>query len=335
MSLIVDFWDVGQGDCSVVRLPGNELLVIDVGPRNSPIIEWLDARPAERVHTIVLTHNDEDHAGCFPAVIDQLGARLKNVFLLEDRHMNRQNTRRIVDCVNRWAKMTGGICHRLETRPGELLDVYSETDSEIGKLSLKAVHPSPIVSIENQTKAHPDHNIVSGILHLEINGDVKIIWGGDAPMKTVAATCCGTRPTVMVGPHHGGPTDRKEKGHERHYEALHPECVFVSAGTKNHHGHPIPRFIDLHNALGRRIVCSQLVHCDRLRVEHRRSVLNNHLILGLVPPPGNRGVTCRGPMRFTWDVAQGEFLPDEFHVKHLDALKNVDQPRCIGGRKGG
>ena len=66
--LIVDFWDVGQGDCSVIRLPDSSLVIIDVGPRTRPLIDWLQEKP-RRIHSIVITHNDADHAGGLPGLV--------------------------------------------------------------------------------------------------------------------------------------------------------------------------------------------------------------------------------------------------------------------------
>ena len=40
-------------------------------------------------------------------------------------------------------------------------------------------------------------------------GKVGIIWPGDAPMQILADRCNGLAPSVMTGPHHGGPVDRR------------------------------------------------------------------------------------------------------------------------------
>ena len=91
MTLELALWDVGQGDCTVIRLPDGRLLIIDVGPPDSPILDWLLQRPQERIYAVVLTHNDEDHCGCAIEMIDDLGSRLKGLFLLIDRSAGGKN----------------------------------------------------------------------------------------------------------------------------------------------------------------------------------------------------------------------------------------------------
>jgi hypothetical protein len=61
--------------------------------------------------------------------------------------------------------------------------------------------------------------------------------------------------------------------------------------------------------------------------------MRNHLDLGMVPPLNTGSVTCRGPMRFTWDSTAGVFVHDEFHDRHLAELGDVHRPYCLGGLK--
>ncbi|MEZ5431785.1 MAG: MBL fold metallo-hydrolase [Verrucomicrobiales bacterium] len=60
--LEVDFWDAGQGDCLVIKLPGGRLILIDTGPRGCPLIEWLreGSRRSAAIEAVILTHNDAD-----------------------------------------------------------------------------------------------------------------------------------------------------------------------------------------------------------------------------------------------------------------------------------
>lgn len=335
MSLQVDFWDVGQGDCSVIRLPDDSLFIIDVGPPNSPLLDWLVKRK-ETIRGIVLTHNDEDHAGCFSAILDAYGHRIQAVYLLEDRDMNKSSTKKIAASTLRWRKDSGGKFHRLEVPDGETRMTLHEQNfgpDERDRLSLYAVHPDVGSAFHQQTLVSPNPNQVSGVLCLDVNNQTKFVWGGDAPMEVVARTCEGKHPSVLVGPHHGGPIDRDKSGYAEHFEKIHPETVFISVGTGNKHGHPVPKFIALHRRMQRRsVVCSQLQHCDRRRIQHKKHLLNHHLRLGLGSPPGSKGVTCRGPMRYTWSGSPVHaFLPDEFAQEHADKIKDLHKPLCIGG----
>jgi beta-lactamase superfamily II metal-dependent hydrolase len=50
--LEVVFWDVGQGDCSTLQLPDGSLVIIDTGPRGSPLIDWLNDHPGKKIRAV-------------------------------------------------------------------------------------------------------------------------------------------------------------------------------------------------------------------------------------------------------------------------------------------
>lgn len=60
----VIFLDVGQGDCTIVRTEGHNMM-IDTGNNNqgSVVVEWLREQGIEELDYLVLTHPDADHIG--------------------------------------------------------------------------------------------------------------------------------------------------------------------------------------------------------------------------------------------------------------------------------
>jgi beta-lactamase superfamily II metal-dependent hydrolase len=84
--IVIDFWDVGQGDATVIRPSPTHAFIIDVGPRNSPIVDWIAQNPSIFIEGIVLTHNDADHAGALAALIDAARFRIECVYFLLDRN---------------------------------------------------------------------------------------------------------------------------------------------------------------------------------------------------------------------------------------------------------
>jgi beta-lactamase superfamily II metal-dependent hydrolase len=329
MELTVDFWDVGQGDCSMVHLPDGKLLIIDTGPPESPLVEWLAAR-GEQIHGIVLTHNDEDHAGCFQDLLERFPSRFENVFLLLDRNAREKSAQRILTTAIRWSKRQNRGFHDLKVQQDGLLNVY-DWDAGREKLAIYSVHPDFTSVAENLLRETAQPNSVSAVLCLDVDGKTEIVWGGDAPMRAIADKCEGKDPEVIVGPHHGGPTDRGLVSYPMQFDRIAPKNVFVSAGTGNRPGHPIKKFVDLHHARGRRVVCSQLVHCDKNRVAARRHVMRHHLEFGMVPPQNPAAVTCRGPMRIEWDPELKEFMHHETHALHLKKVGELHNPYCLGG----
>ncbi|MDB6118003.1 MAG: internalization-related competence protein ComEC/Rec2 [Verrucomicrobiaceae bacterium] len=328
MKLEVTFWDVGQGDCSVIRLPDGRLILLDVGPRDSPLIDWLAQRPQEKIYAVVLTHNDDDHAGCFATLLEQFHSRIEHQFLLQDRPDQDSVMKRIVQTAARAKHQYGIKSYRLEATPERPQYIYS---SELSvPVGIYAVHPDMIASMENQTSRRPRPNTVSAIICMMVAGKVSVIWPGDCAVSSIVESCEGLVPLMLVGPHHGAPVDRKSKDYPSHFDRLSADAVFISVGSQNSYGHPVPDYVVKHAKKGRTVCCTQLHHCDKARVSARNSVLHNHLALGVLPPRKSNAVTCRGPIVFSWDDADEDFVEDRFQAEHHRLVReSVQKPLCI------
>ena len=327
MKLEITFWDVGQGDCSVIRLPDGRLILLDVGPRDSPLIDWLEQRPQEQIYAVVLTHNDDDHAGCFSTLLQQFHSRIKHQFLLMDRSDRDPVMKRIVDAAVRAERKHKIALHRLEATPERPQYIYGCTMPV--RLALYAVHPDVATSMENQCAKKPRPNTVSAIICMQVEGSVRVIWPGDCAVSSIAEACAGMTPQMLVGPHHGAPVDRKHATYPVNFDRLSAETVFISVGSQNRYDHPVPAYIVKHAKLNRHVCCSQLQHCDKERLQARRSVLHNHLSLGVLPPRKSTAVTCRGPMVYTWDDQGQRFAEDRFHSEHATRVHTLQKPQCL------
>lgn len=329
LELTVDLWDVGQGDCSVITLPDGRLFLVDVGPPRSPVVDWLELQPnrSQKIYAIAITHNDEDHAGCLDHILERWAPdhRIENVFMLMDRPPD-EKTRRLLDCVRRYDAKGWLVLDRLETRKEAILPLYGAIGPP--NLAIYAVFPHCSPAMKAVTRNTPQPNLVSGIICLDVDGKTEIVWPGDAPMQTIAQFCHGKEPLVVFGPHHGGPVKRQLKSYPPSFDNPDPENVFISVGTTNIHQHPIPDFIKRHRSKGRNLFCSQLVHCDRMAVQNRRHVMNHHLLLKFIPPHEETAVTCRGPVRMSWNVGRNAFEFDGFHLEHRNKVKALHDPLC-------
>jgi beta-lactamase superfamily II metal-dependent hydrolase len=311
--LIVDFWDVGQGDCSVIRLPDQSLVIIDVGSRTSPLIDWLSERP-RTIHSIILTHNDDDHAGCLPSLVKLPGISIGTVYLLLDRDKHHAQFEKIFRAV------------REEEKKGRFkvigLDATREIwASDTKTFSLKAVYPS---FSENTEAERP--NETSAILCLTHGNKNAVVWPGDAPMQVLAEKCCGWTPTLLSGPHHGGPVDRKKSGFRGWVDALRPERLFVSVGTTRNYGLPYAAYLHQRASHGCHITCSQLTkQCDNEHINKDIPVLQTAGLLGLRAP--RNGVPCRGCLRLT--VTGTDVLMDPYDAEHWTRVQKLRRAQCL------
>lgn len=311
--LILDFWDVGQGDCSVIRLPNGSLVVIDVGPKGSPLIDWISDSPRP-IHALVITHNDKDHAGALPSLVKLPGQQISTVYMLSDRDKKLKAFQDIFRPV-REEEIKGKY---------KLYGVISETvlwENSTRDTQIKIVYPS---FGENIDAKRP--NETSAIVCLYHKNEQRVIWPGDAPFEVIATKCGGSKPFALHGPHHGAPVDRRKKGFNNWVKSVPPERVFVSVGTRNGEDHPFDQYIHMQGKLGCRVVCSQLTrHCDNEHVNKSIPVLQTAALLGLRPP--RDGIPCRGCWRIT--ITDGQLLPDAWDAVHLDRIKKLRRAQCM------
>jgi beta-lactamase superfamily II metal-dependent hydrolase len=311
--LIVEFWDVGQGDCSVIRIGPKRVVLIDVGPLGSPITTWLLRNREIEVERIVLTHSHEDHAGAVPSIIDAAAGRIDTVFFLQDGQPKDRRFAALFSKLNAACK-AGAVKHlrRLEAP-------FIVWEDPKYKAVLEIKFPFYADNVEEQSSP----NRTSGVLSLSIGGKVKIIWAGDSLIESVARECSGTLPDYLIGPHHGAPEDRNHKEAEDWLRSIGASINFLSVGSNNTYKHPQKSYMRKSIHAGSAIQCSQLTKlCDP---ERKKDVIQSHARLALPPP--NTGISCRGPVRL---VLNGmDLITDDLDDQHRSAINELERPQCI------
>jgi competence protein ComEC len=313
----VTFWDVGQGDCSTIEIPGQGLTVIDCGPKGSPLVDWVRDR-RYGIHTVVLTHNDADHAGALPALLDAAPA-ISNVILLRDRAPENKVQRNLFRRLDEGQRMGRWRVRRLERD----LTIWTTPD---GKRRLHAVYPG---MLENESASNP--NSTSGIVCLSTNRGTEFIWPGDAPLAALAENCAEMRPEVLVGPHHGAASNYKRRVEtSAQIERVGQKRTFISVGTHNRYSHPRPKYIRLLEHHGSQVCCSELtVLCDRAHVMQRGApILESAGFLGM--PAARSGIACRGALRY--QLQQEVWIRDGLDAAHLQKIQKLRRAQCLKGR---
>ena len=317
-TLEVNLWDVGQGDCSTITLPDGSLIIIDVGPRGSPLLDWLNDRPRD-IFALVLTHNDMDHVGSLPALVGAFGSRIRNFYMLVDRAVNDPKFATTFRCALEGEDQGFYTITRLER------GVPIWQDAGLGA-QLAVMFPTLSGNVRGIATGPND---TSGIVQLQLHGKTEFIWPGDSPLSRLAEQCANANPLLQVGPHHGAPKGYKAKSAGALIEAVKPRRAFLSVGTKNKFSHPRQRYILRLELAGCHVACSQMTQiCDREVVAGGKSVFPSHFALALRPP--RRGVSCRGAMQFRLNGAT--FDPDGLDQEHLQRIRSLRRAMCLRGR---
>jgi competence protein ComEC len=81
--LRVHFVDVGQGDCTIIQLPDDKVMLIDGGDGESEhttaIMRYLNALRVKKIDYLVVTHADKDHCGGLKEIVKR--KRIGRAFL--------------------------------------------------------------------------------------------------------------------------------------------------------------------------------------------------------------------------------------------------------------
>lgn len=311
--LRIDLWDVGQGDCSVITLPSGELVVIDVGPVKSPIVDWIAFHTSLRIHSIILTHNDNDHVGALTPLLEAAKNRISRIRALFEPQRTQEKVRAIFRRAFELHEAGQLDFKRLEA-PSTL---WSDPS---GTCHLDVVYPDT-VEVELAASA----NKASAIIRLVANGVTLGVWPGDNLLETVSKNAGGQHTKLLHGPHHGAPQDRGRLSSAIALNNIDPERIFLSLGTLNQHSHPNIRYISSAVSRGTRVYCSEITRlCDKHRFAERRPILASADKLGLWP--NHTGVPCRGCMRLT--LEGNNLVPDFLEEEHRKRVDELGRPKC-------
>ena len=227
-TLRVTFLDVGQGDATVLELPGGETILVDGGAAyerwdigRMVVGPYLWDRGIRRLNHVIATHPQLDHVGGLAWIIDNFeidhywsnGIPRSNSFYQRLRNAIEQQ----------------GLVERI-ARKGEVL-------IQEGPCRLISLNP-PLAD-----EGHPLHefggselNNLSVVLSLAC-GKHSILLTADAEVEALAGLIdhpLVRAATVVKIPHHGAKSSLNRQWIQR----LDAETAVVSAGQGNRYGHP-------------------------------------------------------------------------------------------------
>ena len=244
-SLRVVFIDVGQGDATLVLLPGGRSLLVDAGGFPIPALQDADSGQAARfdigervvaptlrafgvrtLDTLVLTHGDPDHIGGAMSVMRLFRPRALWEGVQVPPHHE----------LNALAAFAGGL--GIERR-----FVVTGDRLQIGGVQVRVLHP-PVPDWERQRVRNDD----SVVLEIRL-GDVAVVLPGDVGREGEAAVRSIADPApvvVLKAPHHGSATSSTRGVSGRASTG----AVIFSAGRANRFGHPAPPVVARYRAIG-------------------------------------------------------------------------------------
>lgn len=208
------FLDVGQGDCTLIRTRGGDIL-IDAGPESAQDALCLRLKQlgVKEIALAVFTHPDEDHVGGADGVLNQIS--VKEVWL-PVREMDNPSAARMEQAIE------DSGANRKNVKAGEVLTV--------GDVVVATLAP-----LGDATNDPNDNSIVLRITC----GDIGMLFMGDASVKVekklIETYAKGhiSAQLYKVG-HHGSSTSNTED----FLDIVNPTYAVICSSIDNSYGHP-------------------------------------------------------------------------------------------------
>ncbi|MBA2662377.1 MAG: DNA internalization-related competence protein ComEC/Rec2 [Bradymonadaceae bacterium] len=224
----VHFIPVGQGDATLLELPGGHTVLVDAGgsalgrdPGLSRVLPYLKQRGIRRLDWVILTHAHHDHMGGLHALVRP--SRPRN-FVFDAGEASPQLARLKDEMQSGGARM-----HPIE-HTGTFV---------VGQTTLHITRPGGA-----HRGSLNDLSLVTSLTH----ANAAILLPGDIEAQSEAwLVAGGLGPHAIVKlPHHGSRTSSTSG----FLHATRPRIGVASAGKRNHFGHPSPDVLERYKAAG-------------------------------------------------------------------------------------
>ncbi|UCH36100.1 MAG: MBL fold metallo-hydrolase [Armatimonadota bacterium] len=242
-TLVVTFFDVGQGDSALIQAPSGRTLLIDGGGRGSDhsgrsdvgervIVPGMMVRGVTRLDGIIVTHGDDDHVNGLDYVVDQVPVQMILDPLLPHSAPPYERLRAFAD--------ENGV-PIVKARLGQRFNLGHGITAAV-------LHPG-LVPIWDGAADLNDNSVIVRL----VCGDVSFLFAGDveaAGQRQLLARDLTLHSTVLKVPHHGADAETTVD----FVRAVRPELAVLSVGADNPYGHPSPAVVERLRAAGAKVM---------------------------------------------------------------------------------
>ena len=244
--LDVQIIDVGQADCTLIKMPDGQNMLIDAGNNSDGgyLVDYLESEDVEKIDYLIGTHPHADHIGGMDDIIEN--------FEIGKIYMPRvtSNTQTFEEVLQ--AIKDKGLKIETATAGKTVLEgeVFAQFISPVGEY-------------------YEELNDYSAVLKLTY-GSKSFLFMGDAEAlaeKEILQKFDVKSDVLKVG-HHGSSTS----SHNAFLKAVNPEIAVISVGEGNDYGHPHKSVLKRLEKIGTRLYRTDLngtvkVYCDGKSIE--------------------------------------------------------------------
>jgi len=212
--LVVEYFDVGQGDAALIMAPSGEAVLIDTGPPEGDVRKKLQDLGVREVSLLVISHFQRDHAGSLPEVAKSLSVGTALLPFVKGDTAYTEGLRR----TSREEREDRGTV-MVEAKIGQRV--------EMGDLLVEVVDA-----------AEPGEDLNEGSVAVLVTfRNVNFLFTGDLGIDSLEKMIRRNdmdEATVIKVPHHGS----KYSASALFYKELKPALAVISVGCDNGYGHP-------------------------------------------------------------------------------------------------
>lgn len=217
-SVIIEFLNVGQADCSLITLPDNRYILIDGGNNKDgqKLVNYLKSKSITKIDFIIAIHPHEDHIGGLDEVIGSFD--IGKIYMPKIHDSDVPTTKTYEDFLD--AVLQGGYKITAAKAGVVLLNE--------GSLKLEFLAPN--------SENYSNLNNYSAVLKLSF-GSTRVLFTGDAENvseKEMLKADYDLESEILKIGHHGSNSSTTED----FLEAVAPKDAVISCGAGNPYGHP-------------------------------------------------------------------------------------------------
>lgn len=238
--MFVDFVDVGQGDCTLIRT-ADAVILVDAGEAGTAdtVVSYLKEKGIKNIDCCIATHPHSDHIGALYRIFEEFSV---DTVLLPDIPDE------LIPTTSTYEKFLDGLENVKNIIPAGAGD-----DFKFGSLNIDVLGP---------VKEYDDLNHMSLVSKVSF-GNTSVMLTGDTETPAEAdmlkkRNVDYSADILKVG-HHGSKTSTSEKW----LKAVNPQFAVVSCGLDNDYGHP-------HKSIVNRL--------ENFGVEYYRTDLEGHIL---------------------------------------------------------
>lgn len=202
----VNFLNVEQGDCAVIRLHDYKTVVLDTGTENMcafEVVSYLQRLGTDKIDALILSHNDNDHAG---------GAQLLDTKIGVEKVITSKQ-------------------HQIDFDGAEHITLSSGDEFNIGNARFTVLNPE-------ENSGETSDNESSLVLRLDF-GESSFLFTGDVT-AAIERRLENVDADVLKVSHHGS----KSASSESFLKRVTPMYSVISVGKDNSYGHPDENVIE-------------------------------------------------------------------------------------------